>query len=247
MTASGQLAGRRALVTGVAGGIGTAVAAALASDGASVCGIDAAQAASGGWIEADLRIAADTDRAVSECLGRLGGLDIVVNVAGGSARSHGDGRVDEITDTGLDYVLDTNLRSVFHVCRATLPHLGPGSSIVNVTSVLGLVGGAPGSFETHGYAAAKGAIVALTRAMAVSYAERQIRVNAVAPGLVRTPMSARAQASADVLAVAALHQPLTGPLIEAADVAGAIAFLASPGAQAITGVILPVDGGWTAA
>jgi meso-butanediol dehydrogenase/(S,S)-butanediol dehydrogenase/diacetyl reductase len=116
----------------------------------------------------------------------------------------------------------------------------------NLTSVLGLVGGVAGAFDAHAYAAAKGAVIALTRAMAVSYADRGIRVNAVAPGLVRTPMSARAQTSPQILAEAAVRQPLVGSLIEPSDVTTVIAFLVSPASAAITGVILPVDGGWTA-
>lgn len=226
-------------------GIGAAIAAELNARGAQVCGIDSRDG--GTWIRCDLRNGPATDEAVAACASLLGGLDVVVNVAGGSGRAYGDGRVDEITDAGLDYVLDTNLRSVFHVCRAALNHLGEGSSIVNVASVLRLVGGVAGSFDAHGYAAAKGAVIALTRAMAVSYAGRSIRVNAVAPGLVRTPMSQRAQGDPEALAAAARHQPLTGPLIEAADVAAAVAFLVSAGSRAVTGVILPVDGGWTAA
>ncbi len=82
--------------------------------------------------------------------------------------------------------------------------------------------------------------------MAASYAERGIRVNAVAPGLVRTPMSERAQANDEVLAESGRRQPLVGPLIEATQVAAAVGFLASPESDAITGVVLPVDGGWTA-
>lgn len=245
MTSGPTLDGRRVLVTGIAGGIGRSVARAVTERGGRVAGIDAA-ATDGAWTVCDLRRSAEATAAVRRCNDELGGLDAVVNVAGGSGRSHGDGPVDSITDKGWDYVLDLNLRTTFHVCRASLPLLGPGSSVVNVTSVLGLTGGVAGAFDAHGYAAAKGAIVSLTRAMAVSYAPRGIRVNAVAPGLVRTPMSVRAQGSPEVLAVAARYQPLTGALLEPDDVAAVITFLLSPMASTMTGVVLPADGGWTA-
>jgi NAD(P)-dependent dehydrogenase (short-subunit alcohol dehydrogenase family) len=243
---AGPLAGRRVVVTGAAGGIGQSVATELTRQGASVRGIDMKPCSDDSWEVCDLSRSAQTDQAITQCTERLGGLDAVVNVAGGSGRSRGDGPVDQITDEGWDYALDTNLRSTFHVCRAALPYLGDGSSIVNLTSVLGLVGGVAGAFDAHAYAAAKGAVIALTRAMAVSYADRGIRVNAVAPGLVRTPMSARAQTSPQILAEAAVRQPLVGSLIEPSDVTTVIAFLVSPASAAITGVILPVDGGWTA-
>lgn len=241
------LAGARALVTGAGGGIGGGVADELRRHGARVAGIDLTAGELAEWVAADLRHPDAAGRAVEACLAQLDGLDIVVNVAGGSGRSQGDGPVENISDAGWDYVMDTNLRSTFHICRAAVPHLGPGSAVVNVTSVLGLVGGAAGLFDTHAYAAAKGAIISLTRAMAVTYAPRGIRVNALAPGLVRTPMSARAQTSPEVLAEAAGRQLLTGPLIDAAQVASAAVFLASPASGAVTGVVLPVDGGWTAA
>jgi NAD(P)-dependent dehydrogenase (short-subunit alcohol dehydrogenase family) len=243
---SAPLSGRRTVVTGAAGGIGQSLTDELARQGALVRGIDLAPCTDDSWAVCDLRQGAQTNRAIAECAERLGGLDAVVNVAGGSGRSRGDGPVDQITDEGWDYALDTNLRSTFHVCRAALPYLGAGSSIVNLTSVLGLVGGVAEVFDAHAYAAAKGAVIALTRAMAVSYAGRGIRVNAVAPGLVRTPMSTRAQTSPEILAEAALRQPLVGSLIEPSDVTSVIAFLVSPASAAITGVILPIDGGWTA-
>jgi NAD(P)-dependent dehydrogenase (short-subunit alcohol dehydrogenase family) len=233
------------VVAGVAGGIGRRVASTVTAWGGRVAGIDVA--AGGDWVVCDLRDGANATRAVRACAEALDGIDAVVNVTGGSGRSHGDGTVDNITDEGWDHVLDINLRTTFNVCRAAVPLLGAGSSIVNVASVLGLVGGVAGTFDAHGYAAAKGGVVALTRAMAVSYAEAGIRVNAVAPGLVRTPMSVRAQSSPEVLAVAAAHQPLVGALIEPEDIASVVAFLVSSMAAAVTGAVLPVDGGWTVA
>jgi NAD(P)-dependent dehydrogenase (short-subunit alcohol dehydrogenase family) len=111
--------------------------------------------------------------------------------------------------------------------------------------VLGLVGGGEG-FQTHAYAAAKGAIVALTRSMAVAYAADGIAVNVVCPGLIATPMSRRAQADPELRARIAELQPLTGEPGTPEDVAAAVGYLAGSGARFVTGVVLPVDGGWTA-
>lgn len=237
---------RGALVTGATGGIGRAVVANLEGRGLSVIGLDRDAAGAPNVIACDVTDSAQVNTAVSHAIDRLPGLDVVVNVVGVSGRRWGDGPVHECTDEAWDHLMATNLRSVFLVCRATLSHLGPGGSIVNLTSVLGMRGGAAGVFETHAYAASKGAIISLTKAMAASYASRGIRVNAVAPGLVRTPMSERAQTDESVLAESARRQPLVGSLIEAAQVAAAVGFLASPESDAITGVVLPVDGGWTA-
>lgn len=237
---------RGALVTGATGGIGRAVVAELEGRGLGVVGLDVDASDSPNVIACDVTDSAQVNAAVAEALKRLPGLDVVVNVVGVSGRRLGDGPVHECTDEAWDHLMATNLRSVFLVCRAALSHLGPGGSIVNLTSVLGMRGGAPGVFETHAYAASKGAIISLTKAMATSYAARGIRVNAVAPGLVRTPMSERAQSNDSVLAESARRQLLVGPLIEAAQVAAAVGFLASPESDAITGVVLPVDGGWTA-
>jgi NAD(P)-dependent dehydrogenase (short-subunit alcohol dehydrogenase family) len=237
---------RGALVTGAAGGIGRAVVATLEGRGMRVIGLDLDADGAHDVIACDVTDTSQVSAAVAEAVDRLPQLDVVVNVVGVSGRRFGDGPVDECTDEAWDHIMATNVRSVFLVCRAALAHLGAGASIVNLTSVLGMVGGAPGVFETHAYAASKGAIISLTKAMAASYAPRRIRVNAVAPGLVRTPMSERAQANDAVLAEAARRQPLVGPLIDAAQVAAAVGFLASPESDAITGVVLPVDGGWTA-
>jgi meso-butanediol dehydrogenase/(S,S)-butanediol dehydrogenase/diacetyl reductase len=237
---------RRALVSGAAGGIGQAVVTDLRKRGMSVVGIDLDPQDLPDVLRCDVTDAAAVTEAVSETLRRLGGLDVVVNVVGISGRRWGDGPVHECTEEAWDHVMTTNVRSVFLVCRATLPHLGPGSAVVNLTSVLGMRGGAPGLFETHAYAASKGAIIALTKAMSTSYAARGIRVNAVAPGLVRTPMSERAQENPAVMAHVAARQALLGAPVEAEQVAAAVGWLASPESDAVTGVILPVDGGWTA-
>lgn len=237
---------RRALVTGAAGGIGRAVVADLEHRGMAVAGIDVDPGDAANVIACDVTDSAQVNAAVLAVLNQLGGLDVVVNVVGISGRRLGDGPIHECTDEAWDLLMATNLRSVFLVCRAALSHMGPGGSIVNLTSVLGMRGGTRGVFETHAYAASKGAIISLTKAMAASYAERGIRVNAVAPGLVRTPMSERAQANDEVLAETARRQPLVGALLEPAQVAAAVGFLASTESDAITGVVLPVDGGWTA-
>ena len=185
--------------------------------------------------------------AVDLALGRFGALHVLVNVAGGSGRRFGDGPVHACTDEGWDAVLDVNLRSVFRMCRAALPALlrAGGGSIVNVASVLGLVGGGD-AFATHAYAASKAGVVGLSRAMATYYAPQRIRVNALCPGLTDTPMAVRALADAATAAVVARMQPLLGGAVSADQVAAAAEFLASDASTAITGIVLPVDGGWTA-
>lgn len=237
---------RRALVSGASGGIGRAVVEDLTGRGMVVLGLDLNHEGREDVLACDVTTGASVADAVAAAQQRLGGIDVLVNVVGVSGRRLGDGPVDVCTDEAWDHVMTTNVRSVFQLCRAVLPHLGAGSSIVNLTSVLGMRGGAPGLFDTHAYAASRGAIIALTRAMATSYAGRGIRVNAVAPGLVRTPMSDRAQDNTAVMTYVAGRQSLLGGALDAAQVAAAVGWLCSPESDAVTGVILPVDGGWTA-
>jgi NAD(P)-dependent dehydrogenase (short-subunit alcohol dehydrogenase family) len=196
--------------------------------------------------EADLCVADAADTAVAKALTCFGRLDVLVNVAGISGRRFGDGPVDACTDLGWETVLQSNLTTTFRMCRSALkPMLAAGrGSIVNVSSVLGF---APGGalFATHAYAASKGAIIALSRAMAGHYAPHHIRVNVVAPGLIATPMSARAQEDEATKAYIRTRQALTGDLGTPEDVAWAIEYLALERAAFVTGVVLEVSGGWS--
>lgn len=222
-----------AVVTGAAGGIGSAVAAAFADAGFDVVGLDREQA--------DLSHADEVGRAFAE----LDRIDALFNGAGMSGRPLGDGPVESCTEDAWDTVLATNLKSVFLCCRAAIPKLraAGGGAIVNLASVLALVGGDE-DFATHAYATSKAGIVGLTRAMAVTYAPEGIRSNAIAPGLIATPMSARAQGDERIRARLPELQPLTGDFGRPEDVAQAAVYLAT--APFVTGAVLTVDGGWTA-
>jgi len=245
----GRLDGKVALITGAAGGIGRAAVTRFLSEGAIVAGVDLDPAS---IPEAPLALQTDvTDSgAVAALIERveqdLGRLDVLFNTVGISGRRYGDGPVDLCTDDGWARVFDTNVRSVFLCCKHAVPAMrrAGGGSIVNLSSVLGMVGHE--LFDTHAYAASKGAVIALSRAMAVRYAAERIRVNVLAPGLIRTPMSRRAQQDPEVLARLGELQPLTGDFGEPEDVAEAALYLAADESRFVTGVVLPVDGGWTA-
>ena len=240
-----ELRGLVAAVTGGAGGIGAATAMLLAERGASVAVLDRVlDGVPAGLlpVACDVSDEGSVRRAVTTVVDRLGGLDILVNNAGVSAV----GDVAANTDEEWARVLDVNVTGIARVTRAALPHLRRSSyaSVVNTCSAVAFVGVRQRAL----YAASKGAVLALTLAMAADHVGEGIRVNAVAPGTADTPWVARLLADAEdpEAAAAALRarQPL-GRLVTAHEVAHAIASLASPAAASTTGTVLRVDGGMT--
>ena len=245
--------GRAVVITGSTG-IAAAAAERLAMEGASVFVVsrDPAHASElagrvgGGWAAADLTMESDVERAIAAAHDQLGRLDGLLSVAGGSGRRFGDGPVHTVTADGWDRTLALNLRSQALVAGAVTRRMlaSGGGSIVLVSSVLASRP-VPSLFGTHAYAAAKGAIESLARSMAAMYATDRIRVNVIAPGLTRTPMSTRAAEDPTTAEFVTRKQPLIGGFVDPADVADAAVYLLSDEARAITGQVLAVDGGWS--
>lgn len=246
------------MITGAANGIGRECAQAFAHEGARVVVADRDLVAgeqvaqiireAGGeavFVPVDVTYPEQVEAMVSGAVQAFDGLDVLVTSAGIGGRSLGDGPVHQCTVEGWDAVLQVNLRGTFLACKYAIPELlkTGGGSIVTVSSVLGLVG-TQGLFDTHAYAASKAGIIGLTRAIAAHYAQQHLRANVLAPGLIDTRMAVRTKADQELLRQVAFWQPL-GALGEARGVAQAAIFLASDESKFVTGVVLPVDGGWT--
>jgi NAD(P)-dependent dehydrogenase (short-subunit alcohol dehydrogenase family) len=186
-------------------------------------------------------------RAIQTALKTFGGFHGLYHVAGGSGRRQGDGPLHEITDAGWEHTLNLNLTSLFYSNRAAVAQFlrqKTGGSILNMSSVLGF-SPSPRFFATHAYAAAKAAAIGLTKSAASFYARDNIRFNVVAPALVATPMSERAQGNRRILDFVATKQPLDGGRIgRPGDLDAAAVYLLSDESQFVTGQVLAVDGGW---
>lgn len=224
----------RVLVCGAGGGIGSACAELLAGRGDEVAGVDRDSL--------DIAVPGGAERAVGYAIETLGGLDGVVHAVGMSGRRLGDGPVSTCTDEAWREVLRVNLDSVRWLLRAALPALAGGGSVVVVGSALARTLDA--DFLTAAYATSKAAVETLVRVAAFEGAPAGVRVNAVALGLVDTPMAGRAVADPRIQERLGKLMPLGG-VVPPSEVAAAVGWLLSAGSARVTGAVVPVDGGWS--
>ncbi|MED5260776.1 MAG: SDR family NAD(P)-dependent oxidoreductase [Myxococcota bacterium] len=249
---SNRFEGKVALVTGVASGLGLCVALRLASEGAKIFGIDVDSAGletarktaieAGGRMETattDVRRSSECRAAVAACLEAFGQLDILCNSAG-VVRFH---EFEKMPEADWDLILGVNLTGTALMCQAALPAIVErGGNIVNIASVAGLQGQA----YTVAYTASKGGVVQLTRSLAMEYIDRGIRINAVAPGGVDTPMNTRLDFPEGI--DWSLVQRYSGRrgLAQPEEIADAVAYIASPEASVLHGAIISLDHGMSA-
>ena len=246
------------LILGGTSGLGLSAAHRLVEAGAKVVvtgrseeKIEAAVAALGDksrGLSGDAASPKSIDAAVNLAISEFGRLDGLYHVAGGSGRSQGDGQLHEVTDQGVDYTIDLNLKSLIYSNRAAVRQFldqGDGGIILNMGSVLGY-SPSPDFFASHVYAATKSAVIGFTKSVASFYAKDNIRANVIAPALVESPMSKRAAGNKEIMDFIARKQPLEGGRIGCPeDLDEAALFFLSDASRYVTGQLLAVDGGWS--
>lgn len=238
--------GKVAVVTGAASGIGRATAQRFAAEGAQVFGIDratdglASLDCIAGSAVADVSSRSDCFAAIDACVASLGGVDVLANIAGIAGAQH----FTELTEERYRQFMGVNVDGVVWMCQAAIPHLVErGGNIVNLASSSGLMGGA----YTAAYCTSKGAVIQLTRALAMEYVKTPLRVNAVAPGNVTTPLTANFEIPSEGVDWDLLmrYSGLRGSATPE-EIATLVCFLASEDARNIDGAIISSDGALTA-
>jgi NAD(P)-dependent dehydrogenase (short-subunit alcohol dehydrogenase family) len=242
---AGRLEGKVCVITGTASGIGAESARLFAEQGARVVGIDLDPDVEGELaIEADVSDEAQVQAAFAEAVGELGRIDVLMNNAGINPTD--DGSVLETSLEAWQRVQDVNLRSVFLCCKHGIPHLleSGGGSVINVASFVAVMGAA---VSQGSYTASKGAVLSLSRELGVEFADRGVRVNALCPGPVNTPLLKELFATDPERAAKRLvHIPM-GRFGEPEEIAKAALFLASEDSTFVTASAFLVDGGLSAA
>ena len=195
-----------------------------------------------GYSPIDLRIETAVEESFDQAKAAMGGITDVIGIVGGSGRSFGDGPLDTISKSAWEATLDLNLSTAFLTAREAIRHIGENGSITLTSSVLA-VSPSPKYFQTHAYAVSKAAINGLVTALSAAYIDKNLRVNAVAPSLVATPMAARAATNPEIIQFTKEKMPLIKEQLPVAQVVQAYLYLLNN--PAVTGQIITIDGGWS--
>jgi len=253
-----QLQNKNIVIIGGTTGMGLSAARSFIGEGARIVVVgrneQSVHAAGEELGEAAIAFSADASqedtavRAIQICREQFGGFDGLYHVAGGSGRNMGDGPLHELSLEGWNWTLHMNLTALMLSNQAAVRaflELKKGGTILNMGSVLGF-SPSPRYFSTHGYAAAKSAIIGFSKSIAAYYAKNDIRVNVIAPALVETPMAQRAANNPEILSFIKTKQPLDGGRIGSPeDCDGLALYFMSDQSKFTTGQVVAVDGGWS--